>query len=65
MFITLISNPGSVKYPDKFKPGDKAKVLQAIDFSDGTSHFEGQIVDVTEENVSYYNVFHRYHEKVQ
>jgi len=57
-----ISNPGSVVYPNKFKPGDKAKVLKAVEFCDGTRHTKGQIVPVTERNVSYFNVFHQDHE---
>ncbi len=40
---------------DKFKVGDKARALKQINFSDNTSHKEGEIIKVTELNVCYFN----------
>jgi hypothetical protein len=58
------SNPGSVKYEDIFKPGDKVRCLNYTKFTDGTEHFVGQIITVKEDTKHYYNVMSKYYEKV-
>lgn len=50
-------------YPNKFKPGDTAVATQDIDFCDNTKHVTGQQIVVTEDTVSYYNVWHTIYEK--
>lgn len=59
-----ISNPGSVVYPEKFKAGDMVKALKFVQFCDGSSHTVGQVLIVTENNVSFYNIFHEDYELV-
>lgn len=63
MFIS-INNPGSTVYPNKFQPGDKAKCCRFVHFCDETEHLVGKVYSVTQYNVSYYNVFHNYYEKL-
>lgn len=64
MYIA-ISNPGYVVFTNKFVPGDKAMSMKFVHFCDGTDHHAGYVYDVTIDNVSYYNVFHKDYEKVE
>lgn len=43
---------------DKFQPGDTAIATQDIEFCDYTKHEKGQKIEVTAENVDYFNVKH-------
>ncbi len=50
-------------YDAKFKVGDQAVSKGYVVFCDGTYHHHGQIIKVTAENVSYYNVNHKDYDK--
>lgn len=63
MYLSF-KNPGTVKYEKKFVPGDKAKSLMDVPFTDGTKHSVGQVIEVTEATQAYYNVMWKYYEKV-
>lgn len=43
-------------HTEKFKVGDMVKCLRIVYFMDGTKHHTGEVLHVTEENVSYFNV---------
>ena len=62
--MIILSNPGSVVYPNKFKAGDKAIAKYSVRFSDRTRHDAGKIYDVTEETKWYFNVFHEEYDLV-
>ncbi len=48
-----------MQYPNKFKVGDLAMALTDITFTDGTEHVLNHCYNVTEDNVSYFNVRHK------
>lgn len=51
-------------YPTKFQAGDVAISKVDVDFCNGEQHKAGDRIDITEENVAYYNVWHNYYDKV-
>lgn len=48
-----------------FKVGDKVKCLKTVNFSDGTSNFKGEIVEIQEDEENYYNLFKEDYELVE
>lgn len=49
-------------YPTKFKPGMIAVCNTEIKFTDGTKHSKFQQIEVTEKDVSYFNVNYAFYD---
>lgn len=62
--LTITRTDPPIKYPNKFKAGDKARSLFYVKFIDGTVHRKGDVVEVKPGCESYYNVMHNNYEKI-